>query len=266
MHPFQRILLATEGTEFDTGAERVALALARTCGRPLDAVLPLASNPEYEAVAPELAARAEREAAQRLAALRAAAEREGVSLRVRVRRGDEPYQEIVGEAAESQADVLVIRRRGKRGFLAKLLVGEMVSNVIALAPCSVLAVPRAAGVWSRSILAVSDGSRESAAALETAAAMGRLCTLPVRVLDVSEQAGGAGVPIGLDDTVRRIREAGVEITTAAAQGSLEDALPAAMRSSAADLLVIGHGGIGPIGRSAEAVLGQAESPVLIVRS
>lgn len=266
MHPFQRILLATEGTEFDIGAERVALALARICGQPLDAVFPLASNPEYEAVAPELAARTEREAAQRLAALHAAAEREGVSLRVRVRRGDEPYQEIVGEAAESQADIMVIRRRGKRGFLAELLVGEMVSKVIALAPCSVLAVPRAAAMWSRSIVAVSDGSRESDAALEAAAAMGRLCSIPVHVLDVLEQAGGAGVPIGLDDAVRRIRETGVKITTAAAQGSLEDALGAVMRSSGADLLVIGHGGIGPIGRSAEAILGQAEGPVLIVRS
>lgn len=266
MHPFRRILLATEGTEFDVGAERVALALARTCGQPLDVVLPLASNPEYEAVAPGLAARTEREAAERLAALRAAAGRERVSLRVRVRRGEEPYREIVGEAAESAADVMVIRRRGKRGFLAKLLVGEMVSKVIANCPCSVLAVPRAAAMWSRGIVAATDGSPEGAAALDAAAALAQLFVIPLHVLDLSRQAGSAGGALtGLDDAVRRMREAGINVTASVVQDSAGDALGAAMRSCGADLLVIAHGGVGAVRRSAETILGQAETPVLIVR-
>ena len=61
---FARLLLATEHTEFDSGAETVALAMAQRCKLPLDTVFPLVSNPEYEALAPQIAARAERDAAQ----------------------------------------------------------------------------------------------------------------------------------------------------------------------------------------------------------
>ena len=61
---FTRLLLATEGTEFDVGAEKMAFSLAQRCELPLTTVLPLVSNPEYEALAPQSAARAEQEAAQ----------------------------------------------------------------------------------------------------------------------------------------------------------------------------------------------------------
>jgi hypothetical protein len=60
---FTRLLLATEHTEFDTGAERLAISMAQHCQLPLAVVLPLVSNPEYESLAPEIAMRAELEAA-----------------------------------------------------------------------------------------------------------------------------------------------------------------------------------------------------------
>ena len=52
---FNPILLATEGTEFDSGAERVAIDLAAQLKLPLYAVRPVVSNPEFEVVAPQLA-------------------------------------------------------------------------------------------------------------------------------------------------------------------------------------------------------------------
>src|SRR5512136_324887 len=129
-HPFQRLLLATEHTEFDVGAEALAFALARRCALPLAAVLPVTSNPEFEAVAPELAERADVRAAARRGALLAEAQAQGVALDLNVRRGPEPFAEIVAEARARSADLLVIRRRGQRGLLANLLVGEMVSKVV----------------------------------------------------------------------------------------------------------------------------------------
>ena len=60
--PFRRILLATEHTEFDVGAERLAFELAKDGGTPLLGVLPLVSNDEYEALAPSLVARDEKDA------------------------------------------------------------------------------------------------------------------------------------------------------------------------------------------------------------
>ena len=61
---FSRLLLATEHSEFDAGAEALAFAMARRCGLPLAAVLPVSSNPEFEVVAPELAARGRRAGAR----------------------------------------------------------------------------------------------------------------------------------------------------------------------------------------------------------
>jgi len=145
------LLLATEHTEFDRGAEALAFALAHRHAVPLPVVLPVASNPEFEAVAPELAARADAAAAARLEDLARAAAQVGVTLVPEVRHGPEPYAEIVAEARERQAELIVIRRRGRRGLLANLLIGEMVSKVVAHAPCIVLIAPREARLWRQGI-------------------------------------------------------------------------------------------------------------------
>ena len=76
--PWSRLLLATEHTEFDVGAERVALELARRRGVPLAGVFPIVSNIEYESVAPELVAKMEAHVHARLVALQEDAARAGV--------------------------------------------------------------------------------------------------------------------------------------------------------------------------------------------
>jgi len=50
--PFSRLLLATEHTDFDRGAEAIAFALAARCQLALAGVMPLVSNAEFEAAAP----------------------------------------------------------------------------------------------------------------------------------------------------------------------------------------------------------------------
>jgi nucleotide-binding universal stress UspA family protein len=163
-----KLLLATEHSEFDAGAERLAFMLAARAGGALSAVLPLATNPEFEVSAPALADKADAEVAVRREHLVAAAAALGVVLDVVVRRGAEPHAGIVAEAREQAADLLVIRRRGKRGLLARLLVGEMVSKVLAQAPCDVLVTPRSAALWQRGVL-VAVGGPELRPALRDAA-------------------------------------------------------------------------------------------------
>lgn len=85
-HVFTRLLLATEHTEFDAGAEGLAISLAKRCQLPLATVFPLISNPEYEALAPEIATRAEHDAAAKIAKIRASAEAQGVTIDLRVRQ------------------------------------------------------------------------------------------------------------------------------------------------------------------------------------
>jgi nucleotide-binding universal stress UspA family protein/alkylhydroperoxidase/carboxymuconolactone decarboxylase family protein YurZ len=188
---FKRLLLATEHSEFDTGAETLALALAQRCGLPLAAVMPVLSNPEFEMVAPQLAEQADTRAAQQREHLQATGRRpQGVALRVRMRRGPEPFAEIVAEARDAAADLLIIRRRGQRGLLANLLVGEMVSKVVAHAPCCVLVSPRGARMWQQRRAAGAGPGRARRRHAGLATALAAECGLPLHVLCVASAEGG----------------------------------------------------------------------------
>lgn len=186
---FSKLLLATERTEFDAGAETVALAMAQRCKQDIATVFPLASNAEYEALAPQAAALAERHAGELIAQWRALAEAVGVRVQLHLRRGPELYREIVDEAREQAAHVLVIRRRGKRGFLAKMLVGEMVSQVLEHAPCHVLVVPRDAQMWQHGVLVVAGKDALGTSVIRLAQQVAQECALPLHVCaDPSAQA------------------------------------------------------------------------------
>lgn len=270
-HPFHRILLATEHTEFDSGAERVALELARRCALPLMAVVPVASNPEYEAIAPELSAQVDRDTAAHIAELRAAAHVAGVALDVCVRRGEEAWREIVAEAGERKADLVVTRRRGRRSFLADLLVGDMVSKVAGHAPCSVLMAPRNGGMWSRGVLAAVDDSDLTERVAGVAAAVAERCALPLFLVGV----------IAEDIPALRSRAEVALARASAAAGTIrsdhtgilvgkphEEIIRQAVVVGA-DLLVIGRRGETSLARpllgaTAQKVIGLADGPVLVV--
>lgn len=269
---FQRILLATEHSEFDHGAERVAIELARHCGLPLRVVRPLVSNPEYEAVAPATAERAAREAAKGMDELRAQAQDAGVELTVKVRSGEEPWREIVDEAAAVQADLLVTRRRGKRSWLARLMVGEMVSKVVAHATCPVLMVPRAAHMWTGGVLAAVDGSPISARVAQAAAIVAQRCNAPLAIACVAASEAQAEV----ERAQAVIFEASATATAAGAlkvngrllAGVVHEHLLAA--ADPKDLIVIGrHGHTAlhgtALGGTVHKVIGLAVGPVLVVK-
>ncbi len=267
---FQRLLLATEHTGFDAGAESVAMAMVGRCQLPLTAVLPLISNPEYEALAPQIAARAEQDAAGKMAELRAHATTAGISLELRLRRGEEAYREIVDEAKALSSDLIIIRRRGKRSFLANLLVGEMVSKVVAHAPCHVLIVPRQAQMWKQRILAAVEPGALGRQILSPAAAIAAQCALPLQVLSVVASAGQrAGAEAFVSEMLARARSEGV-----AAQGEVRLGKPfqeilSCANDTGADLCVIGSRGDSHIGRAmvggvAQKVMGLSEHPVLVL--
>lgn len=268
---FQHLLLATEHTEFDTGAERVALALAQRCQLPLSAVMPLVSNPEYEALAPQVAASAERAAAAKMTQLREAAQTIGVKIDLRARRGAEPYREIIDEARERASDLIVLRRRGKSGFLANLLLGEMVSKVVAHAPCSVLIVPRGAQLWSRRVLVAAEPSKHGRQLVAIATAVAAECALPLTIVCVtgSDPAQHQQADAFIAESVDAACQGG-----ASAQGHtlvgkpLTQILDAAKRTSS-DLIVIGSRSDHRIGRALiggveQKVIGLSEHPVLVV--
>ncbi len=272
-YPFKRILLATEHTEFDAGAERIAFAMAQRCGVPLRVVLPLLSNAEYEVEAPQLALRAEQDAAKKLAELRGNAKQMGVELDIHIRRGAEAYQEIVAEAVASQTDLIVIRRRGKPGFLANLLMGEMVSKVIRAAPCAVLTIPRAAGFWTHHVLAAVSYAPATQQVTTLAAKIAAVCQMPLTLVSVvaDQTAQAAAENLNAEHLVRaaticRQVQARVLIGKPVVQ------IVAEAKAVSADLIVIGRQRYNIIpfslgGKSImQQVAGAMDVPTLIVPS
>lgn len=271
MNPvFQALLLATEHTEFDRGAETLALQLAQRCGLPLRGVVPMVSNPEFEVQAPDLAARADQLAAAHIAALQARAKSMDVVLKVNVRRGSQPEHEIVDEARETGSDLLIIRRRGRRSFLARLLLGEMVSRVVARAPCSVLIVPREAAMWSNRILVAVDANDHGLRIVARASAVAAQCGLPLRLIHVCRLPDRRAQA---DEFMRSALElaSGVGVSADAqilSGGEVSSSILQAMSDAAADLLVIGRrnspaASPSTLGSVAQQILGLAQSPVLV---
>lgn len=266
---YQRLLLATEHGAFDSGAEALAPALAQRCGLPLAAVLPLTSNAEFEALAPQWAARADAEASLKREDLLAQAAAAGVDLTVHVRRGPEPYAEIVEQARELGSDLIIIRRRGQRGLLANLLVGEMVSKVVAHAPCSVLVAPRGSHLWQRQVLAALDPVAPVEGLVDRAVALAAACGLPLHLVCVATaDARLAAAESTLAAAETLARQAGVSVGTELRRGRVHQALLDAAAASASDLIVMGRHGRDPLPRAwiggvAQKVLGLAACPVLV---
>ena len=267
--PYRRLLLASEHSEFDTGAEALALALARHWALPLAAVMPVVSNPELESAAPELAARLDEQASTRREALETMAAAQQVPIEVSVRRGQEPYAEIVADARERNADLIVIRRRGHRGLLANLLVGEMVSKVVAHAPCDVLVNGRMVRLWSRRIVAAVDPGVPDAAVVERAARVASSFALPltlVGAVDADDRLPAA--TLALQRTLASAQALGVEVDAQVRVGRAHDVVIESVRRCQGDLIVIGRHGAQRLPRAwiggvAQKVLGLAECPVLV---
>jgi nucleotide-binding universal stress UspA family protein len=275
--PFSRILLATEGSEFDAGAERVSIGLAASYGAPLLAVLPLVTNPVYESVAPEREEQDEAEAAARIERLQQAATFWGVELRGRVRLGEEPFREILDEAREREADLIVLRRRGRRSYLTNLLLGEMVHTVTVHTQSDVLTVPSGSQLWSQGIVLEIDGSPQGERATHIAGALAVHHDLPVTVVSVAERhqgqaAGERAARANLEQVLSRLRAAGARaLGWVVGNGEPSRAVLAAAEETRADLIVTGHRGLSRmkhllLGSTPERVAGIANIPVLIAQS
>lgn len=267
---FNRLLLATEGSDFDIGSERLAFAMAQRCQLPLAVVVPMVSNPEFEALAPQIAAKAEREAALKIGQLKAQAQAAHVSIELTVRRGEEPFREIVDEAARLKSELIIIRRRGKRGILANLLVGEMVSKVAAHARCHVLITPRDAQMWSQSVLVAVDTSEDCSAIVRTAAGVAAQCGLPLQVVTViAAESLRTPAQATLAQWVAQVQSLGLSIRSEIRVGKPFAEILSAAQDSGADLIVMGTRGGTHIGRAivggvAQKVIGLSNKPVLIL--
>ncbi|TRZ98737.1 MAG: permease [Rhodocyclaceae bacterium] len=269
---WQRILLATDGSEYSEGAIRVATSLAERNQGKLFITSVAVYNPEYATTVPgieQLALDAARRNVD--AAARAAAH---VGHQTVIAEAEDPYRGIVDAASEDRVDIIVMGRRGKRG-LARAMVGDATARVIGHAPCNVLVVPRGANDCRQGILVGTDGSRQGTAAALVAGQLALAWHLPLTVVSAvlashNEQRRREAIA-AVDRVKAGLSGLPVTVTGVVAEGRPEQVILDQTRKAGADLIVIGtHGRTGLdrllMGSVAERVIGFADCAVLAVKS
>jgi len=270
---FDRILLASDGSEYCADAERVALAMTEKCGGTLQITSVVITNPAAESIAPERIQAAEQETRALLDRLHAEAVQRGIASETILRRGIDPHVEIVTAAEKHGSDVIVMGRRGKRGLMQRM-IGDATSKVVGRARCSVLVVPEGAGMWQKRILLATDGSRFSDAAAVAAAKIAGLCGLAVTVISTVRESFSKERAAQADEAAKRVHDhfagRGIEVDMAVLRGNPEKLILEAAAEREADLIVMGtHGRTGwervMVGSVAESVIGESKIPVLAVK-
>ena len=137
---FDRILIATDGSDRNRAAVEEALRIGRLCGSTVFAVYVMDLG-AFESASPDVVigeswSVIQQEAEGALARVRSMAE--GVRLETAILEG-KPGVEIVRFATGNTIDLIVIGTQGKRG-LERLLLGSVAEQVIQSASCRVLVV------------------------------------------------------------------------------------------------------------------------------
>ena len=137
---FEKILVATDGSLFSNAAVQEAIKLAGACSSTLYVILVIEVNAEIDLWDASAADKLEKEMRKYLDGIKARAIKNGVKCEVILHLGNEPYKDIVAEAAKRKVNAIIMGSHGRTG-LTRLMMGSVVSRVISHAPCKVLVVP-----------------------------------------------------------------------------------------------------------------------------
>ena len=286
----EKLLLATDGSQFSEGAIREAIRLAKKCSSKLSAITVIETNPEYETIAPQLLEKAEKRAREHLEAVKVRAKNEGVNCEISILEGEDSYHYISDEAAKNKISMIVMGRRGRTG-LKRLVMGSTTARVIGHAPCNVLIVPRAAQVEFKSIVVATDGSKYSTAAASEAIGIAKknksaltvIAVVPAEFLtptDVDFSMAQRELIVEKDmheaeKNAKAIKDAaikeGVSVQAFVMSGKPAEAITQTAQEKKADLIVLGsHGRSGLekllMGSVTERVIVSSPCAVLVVKS
>lgn len=297
--PIQRILFPTDFSLFSAHALRHAMALAHRFKARLKVVHVIphvfpSGDSDYFAtpwlMMPETRQRIDEEMHRFLAPAREAR----VDHLTEVCEGD-PWREIVSQAEELPADLVVMGTHG-RGGLEHLFLGSVAEKLIRRLPCPVLTVCHEEGrTWEAPglitrILCATDFSETSAEALQLALAFADQQQAHVTLLHVIEGVPDFGDPTYIalpymgpmrqdleKEAQARLRrmvevaaEQGARIEARVAFGRAYKEILRIAADDRADLVVVGAQGHGVIehmlsGSNAQQVIRGATCPVLTVR-
>jgi len=254
----QRLLLATGGGEFVAASTEIAVALAKRFGVTLD-IMTATDPSEDEGAARERLARSVQ------AAIEAGVDCEQIVLS-RKQRADA----IVEAAVEANTNILVIGR-WPPGDSRQGTVGDVVSGVIAQAPCHVLVVSPQAAMWHRRIVVFSDAS-DSESVAELAGQIARISHTPITIVAFAE--GQKAVSAAEQDVARKaalMKLEGVTADTRVVDSTAGSTLLAIAQETAPDLVIVAGDRGHRFNRifadnSTEVLIGGLECAVLVIKS
>ena len=284
----EKLLLPTDGSEFNEGAIREAINLAKTCSSKIIAISVIETNPEYETIAPQLVEKAEKEAREHLESVKERASKEGVECEIIACHGEEPYKYIVEEAEKNKINMIVMGRRGRTG-IKRLMLGSVTAKVIGHTSSNVLVVPREAGIECKNIVAATDGSQFGKTAVYEAIGIAKRCKSNLTIVTVITYedlvhiehsrlrltAAADEEMIRIERNIKELKETAIKegIPTEAfiLSGIPAEAIINTAKTKNADLIVMGsHGRTGIdrllVGSVAERVILLSLSAVLVVKA
>lgn len=266
----ERILLATDGSEFSQGAIREAIAFAKNCSSKLYAMSVVELISDYEAFSPQKAEDAMAAGAiSHLESVKSQAMKEGVECEAFISYGD-AHQNIIDESVKRKIDTIFMGRRGTAG-LKKLLMGEVAAKVIGHAECKVVVVPRAAVIGPKTILIATDGSGHSIAAVEEGINIAKRCGSSIIALSSARNNDELGAAkANVEKVIEMATKEGIPIEGLTPIGRSYTLIVETAGGRGVDLIVMGipvKGAVKKIftGSATEQVIGKAGCAVLVVK-
>ncbi len=225
----QRLLLATDGSEFSRAPEEIAIQLANHFGVTLD-LTTMVESPADDEIARVRLAQTERKA-----------NTAGVACETIVRYGKQPAAEVVAAAKAADSNILVIGRRPPRGGVKEQLVGDIAQQIILQSPCHVLIANWQAQPFQQRILMATDGWPISATIAEVTAQIAKAAKLPVTVLSAaSTEAERIKAEEDVAEKIGLLRVEGIVCEARIVARPPAEAIIETAREIGADLVVIGN--------------------------
>ncbi|MBI5784387.1 MAG: sulfate permease [Rhodocyclales bacterium] len=250
----QRLMLATDGSEFARVPTDIAVALAARFAITLDVVTVINAEADEEL------------GQARLAAVAHEARVAGVVTEEIVRIGKSPVQEVVAAAKTADTNILIIGRRPPRGDLREKLVGDIAGQLVAQADSHVLIAGWQAAMWHKRILLASDGSDFSDTVADQAAQIAKATATPMTIVAVA--GPGLSRAAAEEEVARKaalMKLEGIACDTLIVEGTpCREITDAAIRIGA-DLVVVGNRRR-KLNRVADQVIGNLECAVLLVNA
>lgn len=263
------LLVAAACGECSQGAVREAINLAKKCSSKLYVVSVVETNPEYSALAMDAVEEAAVEVKEILASIKEEAEKAGITCETIAHRGGDVHRHILDDAKEVGATLILVGRKGRSG-IKRLMMGAVSEQVIGEAPCSVLVVPRDAGMTINKVLVATDGSDRCERAVAEAVSYAKRNGAALYAISVARKESD------LEDARKNLQHVedvaakeGVSVESITDVGTPYQKIADTAKEKGADLIVVGRKGKTGIksffmGSNSERVIGLSSCAILVV--